>query len=74
MPATSTTAASTTATSTRRPFDPFAFAFAIYSAGVLLLLVRLVAEEIAIRRFAARAIIAKGEESGKAAAVIPAGP
>ena len=42
--------------STRRPFDPIAFAFAIYSAGVFVLLARIVVEEVAVRRLAARAI------------------
>jgi beta-lactamase regulating signal transducer with metallopeptidase domain len=48
-------AASPTA-SARRPFDPFAFAFAIYSAGVVLLLVRIGAEEFVVRQLAARAV------------------
>ncbi|HEY3884005.1 MAG TPA: M56 family metallopeptidase, partial [Vicinamibacterales bacterium] len=39
----------------RRAFDPFAFAFAIYSAGVVLLLARLVAEQLALSRAARRA-------------------
>ncbi len=48
--------ATTTTTPTRRRFDPLAFAFAIYSAGVVLLLARLVAEEFVVRRIAARAL------------------
>jgi beta-lactamase regulating signal transducer with metallopeptidase domain len=38
-----------------RRFDPLAFAFAIYSAGLVLLLARLVVEEVTVRRLAARA-------------------
>ena len=52
----------TPAASTRQPFDVFAFAFAIYSAGVVVLLFRLLAEEFAVRRLAARA--AAGADAG----------
>jgi beta-lactamase regulating signal transducer with metallopeptidase domain len=46
----------------RRPFDPFAFAFALYSAGVVLLLSRLVGGQFALRRLVARAdIICDGD-------------
>jgi beta-lactamase regulating signal transducer with metallopeptidase domain len=57
-PATRTTADSTFASRPadgRPPFDPFAFAFAIYSAGVVLLLSRLVTQQLALKRLTARA-------------------
>lgn len=37
-----------------RHFDPIAFAFALYSAGVVLLLVRLIGEQLALARVARR--------------------
>jgi beta-lactamase regulating signal transducer with metallopeptidase domain len=43
------------ATSEGRHFDPIAFAFAIYSAGVIIFFVRILAEEVAVRRLASRA-------------------
>lgn len=50
-PASMLPASSSTATSApRRQFDPVAFAFALYSAGVVLLLVRLIGEQLALTR------------------------
>ncbi|MGH9411300.1 MAG: M56 family metallopeptidase, partial [Vicinamibacterales bacterium] len=46
----------------RRAFDPLAFAFAIYSAGVVLLLARLAAEQLALSRAARRARVVDDPE------------
>lgn len=54
LPRSGSVAAAAVPVEPQRHFDPLAFAFALYSAGVVLLLVRLVGEQLALVRVARR--------------------